>query len=291
MWWSATALAQAIQLDQGPTLLQPCLDEPTCVGYFSPQLTEALDEAGYALQHEPIATSAFGSAGSGVFTEVGVSTVPLGRPNSIQGLYQTLPAVPRLAVGGTLDLAPAIVAVGLHGLPAIHVAGGSTRAIGLSASGAAKLVRGIVRPGAELDWTHGSFDVAVIESSGELRSIEAIKPYVPKGVECAEPCLDHLDQQAFSARAGVGVVPIEEVWAFLKVGVTSQVQRYTFALDGSVWKVNPVMPELSLGMGTRLGGRWQLGAALATAFRPASTYTTKSAMTRLAVSTAFRFGP
>ncbi|MEQ1569610.1 MAG: hypothetical protein ABMA64_28505, partial [Myxococcota bacterium] len=167
---------------------------------------------------------------------------------------------------------------------------GHTDAVGASASGAAVLADR-VRLGGELSWTHASFAVSVLESTGDLRQIEALKPYVPRGVECAQPCLDELRQVALSARVGAMVAPIDELFVYAKVGVTSQGQRLRFAIDGSLWELGPAMPEWVVGAGTRLGGRWQLGAGLATAYRPESARTERQAMTKLAISTGFRFGP
>jgi hypothetical protein len=290
-WWTGLALAQtSIDLREGPTVLQPCLDEPACVDYFGPQLSETLVEAGYALQHEPIGTSAFGSSGIGVVAELGVSSTPLGEPNQLQSMFPSVPAVPRIALGGTYQFQHLALAGGLHGFPRLTLGDGTTGAFGASASAAGE-VAGLVRLGGELSWTSASFRVSLFESTADLRSFEAIAPYVPRGFTCEEPCLDELRQQSLSARAGVGVVPIDVLFVYLKGGVTSQSQRLSIALDDSEWGLGPLMPEWVVGFGTRLGGRWQLGGGLATAYRPWASSTERRSMTKIAVSTAFRFGP
>jgi hypothetical protein len=94
-----------------------------------------------------------------------------------------------------------------------------------------------------------------------------------------------------SARIGVAVEPIPQLFLYLRTGMISQVERLSFALDSSVWRLAPVSPELSIGAGFRAADRWQLALGMATARRPAASSTDRRGMTKLVFSTAFRFGP
>jgi hypothetical protein len=289
---AAPSLAEpAITLADGPTLFQPCLDEPDCTGYFAPQLAETLAEAGYAMQPDPVATSALGNQGTGVVAEVSVNSTPLGPPNAVQSLYPPVPMVGRLGLGGLLALPHLQLGLGLHGLPRVKLGDGSTAAFGLLASAAWVPLRQL-RLGGELGWTRSTFSISLIDSSGDLRKIPELQPYIEKGIECfVDPCVDKLVQHALSARVGLAVEPVPFLFGYVRGGVVSQSQELSIALDGSAWKLSPVSPELSLGAGVRAAELWQLSLGLAMAQRPVSASTSSRSMLKLGAATSVLLGP
>ena len=297
LFLSIAALAQpAIELHEGPTLLQPCLDIPLCMDAFSPPLAEALTEVGYALHNEGVATSALGSRGTGAIVEVGLHTMPIGPKNEIQERFPPVPAIPRFALGGTYgmggrsDPGPQFSA-SLHGLPRVRVDKVETWAIGGSTSAAVPLERHLF-VGGELSWTRAAVEIPLIDSVADLRQIDELKEYIDRGkVLCADPCVDRMVQNTVSARLGAAVEPIPEILAYARGGFVSHSETLYIALDGSSWRLSPVVPEFSFGAGFRAGGVWQTTIGATTARRPPSASTEKRSMTRLVLTTAARIGP
>jgi hypothetical protein len=292
----SVALGQsAIALHRGPTVLQPCLDDVACTGYFAPQLSETLVEAGFMLQHDAVGTTAFGGRGTGLVLEAGLNSMSLGRPNTLQSTFPLVPAIARFAVGGLLgwgsvaDPGPQL-ALGLHALPRLRIGGGTTSAFGVTTSAAIPFERRVWL-GGEVSWTAAEFGVSLVDSTADLRELDEVRPYVEGQLECPEPCIDHLAAHAVSARLGTTVEPVPEVFVYARGGVIVQHERLDIALDGSEWRLTAVSPEASLGAGFRAGDRWQMALGLISARRPAPASTDGQAMTKIALTTAFRFGP
>jgi hypothetical protein len=291
------ALAQStVELHQGPTLLQPCLDTPDCTELVAVPLSEALTEIGYGLHHEGVGTSALGARGTGVVTEVALGTMPLGEGNDIQQTFPAVPLLPRLSVGGlyaagSREAPGPQLAAAVHGLPTLRMGEASTWAFGASASAAVPIERRVL-VGGGLSWTHAGFSVPLIDSVGDLRQLEGLEEYVEQGrVLCEEPCLDKMVQHTASARVGASVEPLPWLLAYLQTGILTQSERFHIALDRSVWRLAPVMLEASAGAGVRVDDVWQVTLGATTASRPAGASTEGRGMTRLVMATSLRLGP
>lgn len=281
----------AITLLDGPTLFQPCLDESDCTDYFSPQLAETLSEAGYAMLADPVATTALGGDGTGGVFEMSINTTPLGRPNAVQDLYPPVPAVGRVGLGGLLALPQLQLGLGLHGLPRVKLGEGYTSAFGFVMSGAWVPVRQL-KLGGELGWSRSAFAISLIDNSGDLRKIPELQPYIEKGVECfVDPCVDELVQRSVMFRVGAAVQPVPAWFTYMRLGVLTQRQELTIALDGSSWQLKPASPELSMGTGVRVAEIWQLSLGFAYAIRPYEASTEDRGMLKLGAATSVQIGP
>lgn len=292
---AAVASAQSTAtLLEGETVLQPCLDLDACRDPWGAVLSETLLETGLALRHEPVLTSALGGKGYGAVVDLHLASVPLGERNTLQQLLPVVPALPSVAVGFqvgsyTYDDPYPQLAIGLHALPPLSIGGARLWSVGGSASFAWPLSPRFWA-GAEATWTMSTVSVSLLDSSRRLETIEGLDGNVVRALECAEPCLDRVTQQAPAVTLGASIEPLPAMFVALKGGVLVPVQRLTLALDGSRWGLAPVLPHGAAVIGLRAGDRWQLSLGGDATLLPADAHTTSRLAARLQLASGFRFG-
>lgn len=291
----AAAAQPTATLIDGETVLAPCLQAASCREPWGALLSETLLEAGLALRHEPVLTSALGGKGYGPVLDLHLASAPLGDRNVLQDLLPAVPALPSLAVGFqvgsyTYDDPYPQLALGLHGLPPVRIGGARVWSIGGTASAAWPLSP-VVWLGAEATWTTSEVTVPLLDSSRSLREVEGLEGYVDGAPECPEPCLDRLVQHAPAARAGISLEPLPALFLNLRGGVMVPAQRLSLALDGSRWGLAPILPSAAWAAGIRAGDRWQLAVGGDLAALPAASRTGGPLVARVQLSTGWRLGP
>jgi hypothetical protein len=288
----AAAVAAPTPTPDGATVLDPCLVDPGCEDSWRPLLAETMLESGYTFTHEPVLTSAFGAKGTGLVAELELGSAPLGPPNDLQAQFPVVPALPSLAVGYqlgsyTYETPFPQIAFGVHGLAPVGVGDVQVWSMGATTS-AALPVSPLLWLGGELAWTWSSFSAPITTDVGTLENVGSFLVSDPL---CTEPCVDRFEQQAPRARIGLSVEPVPAVFAWGKIGGAALVQRLDLAVDGSSWRWQPVVPEVSAGLGLRAGDRFQLAVGSTSARRPDGASVGSGIwMTRVIATTGFRFG-
>lgn len=291
---------QPIELTSGSTALQPCLDEAACSGVLLDLVSETLVEFGWFQQHDALQGGALVGRGTGFVFELHVDSYTLGRRNFITEEVALPPVLPKLEVGYQLgsftydDPFPQLAASVVL-FPPIAADGYRLSNVAAQVSGAVPVVDHRVWLGLELGLSHGATSGEMLGDGGVLEDVDAVAPFVdleePACAELAEGCIDRIRQTAFTAKVGVAVEPIPELFLFSKVGLGRQATALAIAYDASAWKMTGVLPQLSYGGGVRIGDRVLLSLGGATAWKSADASTDGvRAMSRLQVGFAIRTG-
>ncbi|MCB9669365.1 MAG: hypothetical protein H6734_07845 [Alphaproteobacteria bacterium] len=296
-----TALAQqAIVLESGPTDLQPCLDEPACEGILVPLASETLVEFGWFLQNDPLQGSALVGRGTGFVFEIHADSYVLGKRNLITEQVEIPPLLPKVEVAYQLgsftydDPFPQL-AVGLSVFPPLKIDGYQLLNATLTGSGAVPVYEHYLWLGAEVSAGYGNVKGEMLGDGSAIEEVDSIAPFVeidePPCARTAAGCNDNIRQTAWTARLGVAVDPIPELFLYGKVGVAHLSTRLDIAYDTSVWRVKGVQPQLSYGGGVRIGDRVMFGVGGTTAMKPEPISSDDSrTITRLHLGLSVRTG-
>lgn len=262
---AGTASAQQLlALEQGPTELQPCLDQAGCRAVLEPLATESLVALGWFLQHDSLGGTALTGRGTGVTIAVQGDTPDLGRRNLITEELALPPMLPKLEVGYQLgsytfdDPFPQI-AVSAFVFPPLSLDGYRLLQTGATLSGAVPVVEHYLWLGAELQGTYSTVSGEMLGDGSVLEDVDAVNAFVeietPACASLAAGCNDRIRNLVLTGRVGVAVDPIPEVFVYLKGAVSTLQTQLDIAYDASRWGVRGVQPAVSYGLGGRIEDR------------------------------------
>lgn len=268
---------QLITLEQGPTELQPCLDDAACRGVLEPLATETLVEFGWFLQHDSMAGSALTGRGNGLVFSIQGESPELGRKNLIVNEVELPPLLPKLEVGYqvgsyTYDDPFPQVAVSAFVFPPIRIDGFTLLNTGLTVSAAMPVVEHYVWLGAEVAGTYGRVRGEMLGDGDVLDDVDSVSNFVdiepPACADTAAGCIDQIQQMMLTGRVGVAIEPIPELFFYSKLAIGTFRSDLDIAYDTSKWRVKGVQPAFSYGLGVRIEDRVTLGAGGVTGPKP-----------------------
>jgi len=286
---------------EGKTLLGDCYDDKRCNDYILAILGENMAEYGFALQFDPIATSALAGKGVGVVAEVHVDTIPLGEGNDATKRLLIPPLIPRIAVGYqlgsfTYDNPYPQLSFGAFMLPPIQILGdGVLFSTGAHVGGAMPLYEHILWGGIELDASWASIGAPLFGAERQLLELDILEPYITEGESDCQiivtGCLDRFRQSAFTLRAGLSVEPFAGAFLYGRLAAAVLRQRLFIVFDRTTWGSAGPQAQAQFGAGIRAGDKYQLAMGSSIANKPEYLSTNDSRlMVKFATSFSFRFG-
>jgi hypothetical protein len=242
-----TAHAQAAaELVAGEPDFTDCLGSESCEANFYAFLSESMAEQGFAMQWDPVSTSAAVRPGGGLVVGGRLDTFPFGAPPSnLSGKEENTqfsPVLPRLEVGWLGGDEDAFAwGVGASFLPPVPVGGASALVAGAMGS-ASWAVGGHTRIGAEAVFSYTRARAPIVATQDQLASRD----------EFSNP--DNLDPDQFSAVCGGGdcidtfrvadsTASVVASWQlgdwspYAKLGVTWVEERLDVEYDATGWRV------------------------------------------------------
>jgi CBS domain-containing protein len=288
-------------LIDGDSLLVDCLADESCGDYITGILGENMAEFGFALQFDPIATSALAGRGVGVVTEVHIDTVVLGEGNDATKMLLIPPIIPRIAVGYqlgsfTYDNPYPQLSVGAFVLPPITILGdGVIFSTGGHVGASQPVVEHLVWAGVELDASWSHVGAPLVGTWAQLQHLAPLEPYLVEGAtDCANigpGCLDSFNQSAFTLRGGMSLEPLAGAFFYGRLAAAVLRQRLFVVYDRTTWAVGGVQPQLQFGGGFRAGDKYQAAMGMSIANKPAHLSTNDARLMAKVVTTfSYRFG-
>jgi hypothetical protein len=287
------------ELTDGKTLLSECFANPSCDAYLSGILGENMTEYGFALQFDPIATSAIAGKGYGFVTELHIDTVPLGEGNDVSKRLLIPPAVPRIAVGYqygsfTYDDPYPQLAFGAFILPPVSILDGLLFSTGAHVGASVPLYKHILWGALELDGSWAHITAPLVGSEQQLSQLAPLEDRLSAGTDCptlTSDCFDQFNQSTWTARTGLSVEPFPGAFFYGRLAAALLRQRLYVAYDRTTWQIRGLQPQAQIGAGVRAGDKYQLTTELALANKPAYLSTNDSRlMAKVVTSFSFRFG-
>jgi len=287
------------ELIDGETLFSECFADATCDAYISGILGENMTEYGFALQFDPIATSALAGKGYGLVTELHIDTVALGEGNDVSKRLLIPPIVPRIAVGYqygsfTYDNPYAQLAFGAFILPPVSILDGQIFSTGAHVGAAVPLYSHLLWGAIELDGSWAHITAPLVGSEQQLSQLEPLDGHLSSETLCpilTSDCYDQFNQAAWTARTGLSLEPLAGAFFYARVAATLLRQRLFVAYDKTTWQIRGLQPQAQLGAGVRAGDKYQLATEVALANKPAYLSTNDSRMmAKVVTSFSFRFG-
>ena len=274
---SANAQTTAQLVDGSPDFTD-CLGSESCESNFLAFLGGSMAEQGFAMQHDPIATSATVRRTGGFVAGGRLDTFPFGPPpTNLSGKEENTqfsPVLPRLVVGWVGDADGTRRGIGAFLLPPVPVGGASALVLGGDVS-VARSVGDRMRIGVEADFTyvHATAPVAATESQLDSRddfsNPDNLDPQTFADVCGDTDCLDTF-RVANAAVHGVAAWDLGDRWgAYGKVGLTYVSERLHVAYDDTTWAVRGLQPSVHGGATVAATDSLMLAAGAAAALKHA----------------------
>lgn len=295
---AGAAEASPLELTEGRSALQPCLDDAACEDRVTSLVGESLSEYGLILQSDPLATSALAGKGWGPVLEIRVDSATLGAKNALEERTRIPPGLPRIGAGWQLgprtwDTARPQLALGATVLPPVRVQGGVLSTVQADASFALPVVRHLLWVGAEASYGGGLIELPLIGSEQQLDGIESATGVAVERDDsrCAEGCLDTYRQTNATGRVGVSFDPHPAFFTYTRVAMSSVRARLSIDYDDTSWTLNTVQIQSQTGVGLRAGNyQLALGAVVMPRSRELAT-SGDPTIVKLVASTSWRLGP